>query len=325
MSKAFDTQELDKKQLIPNEILGVFLAFCAACCWGTAGVLYKSIIKTEHSLYLTMVFRGLIAVPFLAVITTLTTGFGALSILFQVDIFPILFFSSVFVTLGDLFFFASLQRIDVSKSQPVASMYPLFTIIFLILFGMEQVSLEVIGATIILIFGIGLVSQNNKPSLEQSQSTISELRRGLVLSIIAAIFWSLGILTLDYLLEIPGIDVFSLATIRFSILTIFMILSWLIFDKYQIQTKEKRKIHVNITLIEILTFGITGILSWGIGAVTFFTSIELIGASKATPISSINPLIAVMLGIVFLKERFSTLQGIGILLVCLGSIIISIS
>jgi DME family drug/metabolite transporter len=315
---------VDRNNLSSNEVLGIILAFGAAVCWGSAGVLYKAVIKAEYSLFQSMVYRGIIAVPFLALLTQFTTGFGALSILFQFDVLPMLFFSSLFVTSGDLFFFASLQRIDVSKSQPVASIYPLFTIIFLVVFGIEIVSLGVIGATIILIVGIGLVSQKNSSSIESSLSETGDIRQGLILSIIAAIFWSFGILSLDYLLEIPGIDVFSLATVRFGILTILMVFSWAIFDKYRLISLTDANLKESISKRDVLVFGLTGILSWGIGAVIFFSSIELIGASRATPISSINPIIAVILGVVFLKEKFSSLQGLGILLVCLGSIAISI-
>jgi DME family drug/metabolite transporter len=191
-------------------------------------------------------------------------------------------------------------------------------------FGIEIVSLGVIGATIILIVGIGLVSQKNSSSIESSLSETGDIRQGLILSIIAAIFWSFGILSLDYLLEIPGIDVFSLATVRFGILTILMVFSWAIFDKYRLISLTDANLKESISKRDVLVFGLTGILSWGIGAVIFFSSIELIGASRATPISSINPIIAVILGVVFLKEKFSSLQGLGILLVCLGSIAISI-
>jgi DME family drug/metabolite transporter len=310
--------------LVSSEVIGTLLAFGAAFCWGSAGVLYKAIIKAEHSLFLSMVYRGVIAVPFLAILTVLTTGFNSLSILFQYDVLPVLLVSSLCVTFGDLFFFAALQKIDVSIAQPVAAIYPLFTITLLIVFGVEQVSLTVILATIILIVGIGLVSQKNDSSSEQMEGEKSEIRLGIIISIVAAIFWSFAILTLDYLLEIPGVEVFSLATIRFGILTVVMALCWLIFDKYQLHSKDKIRSRERISIREGLIFGITGILSWGLGAVTFFTSIELIGASRATPISSINPIIAVILGIIFLKEKFSTLQTLGIILVCFGTIIISI-
>jgi DME family drug/metabolite transporter len=313
--------------LIDNQIFGAFLAFTAACCWGSAGVLFKAVIKDEHSLFLSVAIRGMIAVPFLALLTLFVNGFENLSILFQPDIFPIVFFSSVFVSSGDLCFFAALQLIEVSKSQPVASIYPLFTIFLLIIFALETVSMFVILSTILLITGIGLVSQRNGDSSEESLLVNPRLKRGLLLSIGAAMFWSLAIITVDYLLEIPKVDVFvfSLATIRFGILTILISALWIIFDKYQLNAKEKGRVFAPFTRKEILVFGLNGILSWGVGAVSFFTAMELIGSARATPISSINPLVAVILGIIFLREKFSSLQAVGILLVCLASILISVA
>jgi DME family drug/metabolite transporter len=305
-------------------IIGAFLALMAACCWGSAGVLYKSAIKPGHSLFLSIVYRGIIAVPFIGLIAFLVNGFETMSILFQPEIFVIVLLSSLFVSLGDLGFFASLQLIDVSKSQPVASVYPLFTIFFLILLGFETVSLIVIAATGILILGIGLVSQKDESSSNPSYSEKADLRKGLILAIAAAFFWSFAILTLDYLLDLPGVDVFSLATIRFGILTLMIGILWILFDKYQILSKEEIRIFDPISKHNIIIFGLSGILSWGLGALAFFTSIQLIGSARATPISSINPLVAVILGVVFLREKFSPLQAVGILLVCCGSIVISI-
>lgn len=315
---------MDIQILVNYQIIGSILAFLAACCWGMAGVLYKAVIKAEHSLFLSIVYRGIIAVPFIALIAFLVNGFEPMRILFHPEVFPIVLASSIFVSLGDLGFFGSLKLMEVSKSQPVASMYPLFTILLLIFLRIESVSPIVVVATIILIIGIGLVSQKNKSSSDPSFSQSINLRKGLILAIVAAIFWSFAIITVDYLLKIPGVDVFSLATVRFGILTIMIGILWIIFDKYQLISKNKKKKHDSISRREIVVFGLTGILSWGLGALTFFTSIELIGSARATPISSINPLIAVILGIVFLKEKFSPLQAIGILLVCFGSILISL-
>jgi len=310
--------------LIDNQLLGALLAILAACCWGSAGVLYKVAIKAEHSLFLSIVYRGMIAVPFIALLTFFVNGFKTTLILFQPDIFLIVFISSIFVTIGDLSFFYSLQSIDVSKAQPVASIYPLFTIIFLIIFGIETISFFVIIGTTILIIGIGLVSQQSNNSFSESTELGNKnIRKRLIIAIIAAIFWSLAILTVRVILDHPEVDVFSLATLRFSILTLLMAILWIIFDKYPLKSRKRTSDHYPISRREIAIFGFSGILSWGLGAITFFTSIELIGAARATPISSINPIIPVILGVFILKEKMTPIQTLGILLVCFGSIFIS--
>ncbi|MFX1533843.1 MAG: EamA family transporter [Promethearchaeota archaeon] len=117
---------------------------------------------------------------------------------------------------------------------------------------------------------------------------------------------------------------FSLATVRYGIETLLIIFLWIIFDKYQLNVKKKSKSFDSFSGREIMIFGLIGILNWGIGAVSFFTSMELIESARATPISSISPLIVVILGMIFLREKFSSLQAFGILLVCLTTIFISI-
>ncbi|MFX0051884.1 MAG: DMT family transporter [Candidatus Hermodarchaeota archaeon] len=310
--------------MIDNQLIGVLLAISAALCWGSAGVIYKITIKEEHSLFLSILYRGMIAVPFIALLTFIINGFKTANILFHPDIFPIVIISAIFVTLGDLSFFGSLKLLDVSKAQPVASIYPLFTLIFLIIFKIESISIFVFIGTIILIVGIGLVSQEEDiSSSEILELNNKNLRKGLATAFIAAFFWSLAILTVRIVLDYPEVDVFSFATLRFSILTLLMAVMWLIFDKYQLSSREKTSTHCPISSKEIVFFGLSGILSWGLGAITFFTSIELIGAAHATPISSINPLIPVIMGVFVLKEKMTSVQGLGILLVCFGSIFIS--
>jgi DME family drug/metabolite transporter len=207
--------------------------------------------------------------------------------------------------------------------MPIASIYPLFTAILLIAFGLETISSVVLIGIVVLIIGLGSLAQQ-----ERKTSTTSELKEftkiGLVLAVVAAIFWSFGIYTLRLLLDFE-VDVYSLATIRFGILTLLFVMLWSIDTIYNYtKGKDDPASLANITKKEGIVFGIGGILSWGIGAISFFSSIEIIGAARATPISAINPLISVIIGVSVLKEKLKPLQAIGILLIVLGSIVVSI-
>ncbi|UCG03913.1 MAG: DMT family transporter [Candidatus Heimdallarchaeota archaeon] len=310
--------------MIDNQTIGVLFALLAAVCWGLGASLYKIVIKTEHSLFLTIAIRGAIAVPFIAVVTFFVNGFASLGILFSPEVLPILLISSAFVSIGDLSFFGSLQRMDVSKAMPIASIYPLFTAILLIIFGLETITSIVLIGIIILILGLGFLSQQEKENSADSKSE-EKLKVGLALAVIAAIFWSFGIYTLRLLLDFPEVDVYSLATVRFGLLTSIFIIIWGINTTYNYKIgKDDPASLEHITKKVGLVFGIGGILSWGIGAISFFSSIELIGAARATPISSINPLISVIIGIAVLKEKLKPLQAIGILLMIFGSIFVSL-
>ena len=313
--------------IIDEQFIGIILTFLAAFAWGFAAALNKFILKPEHSLIVTMTIRGVFAVPFLAILTFFINRFESVEVLFYPKIFPILILSILFVGIGDLSFFGSLQRIDVSKTQPIAGIYPLFTAILLVLSGLEDVTIDVLIGTIVLVVGIGLLAQQTS-STSSLNSTIQkerEIKVGFILAILAAIFWSLAIFTLKIILDHPEIDVFTMATIRFAILTFFFLILWISNTLYRQQTGVKDPSFISIMDKKILTgLGVGGIISWGIGGVSFFFAIEMIGAARATPISSINPLISVIIGVLFLKERLTPVQVFGILLITLGSIIISI-
>jgi DME family drug/metabolite transporter len=311
-----------------DQFLGISLALVAAFSWGFSSAFFKSALKSNKSirdLLFSITIRGAVAVPFIAVMTLLLFSNNSLSIflvLFSQDLFPLLILSSIFVTIGDVLFFGALQRIEVSRAQPVASIYPLFTAILLILLGVEVISLIVVSGIFLLIIGISLVSQQNNES--SSSDNINDIRKGLVMAVIAAIFWSFAIITVRLILEDPMVNVFALATIRFGILTIITAFFWLliIFNLVS-QQQEDKIIYITTTRKDVLVLGIGGILGWGIGAISFFSSIDLIGASRATPISSINPIIAIILGIFVLKEELTLIQVFGILLVVCGSILVS--
>ncbi|UCE13500.1 MAG: DMT family transporter [Candidatus Heimdallarchaeota archaeon] len=310
--------------MVSEQTVGVLLALFAAICWGSGASLYKIVLKSEHSLFLTITIRGSIAVPFIAIVTFFVTGFYSIGILLSPKVLPILILSSLCVGFGDLIFFGSLQRIEVSKAMPVASIYPLFTAILLILFGVETISTVVIIGIFILILGLGLLAQQDVESLTNVESKDS-MKAGLTLAVLAAIFWSFGITTLSIILEYPGIDVYSLATIRFGLLTLLFGLLWMINSFYRHYGGKIDPTSLShLSKRDGFVLGLGGIITWGIGAVSFFSSIEMIGAARATPISSINPLASFFVGIFILKERLSPLQVVGVLLIIFGSIFVSI-
>ncbi|MFX1514947.1 MAG: DMT family transporter [Promethearchaeota archaeon] len=310
--------------MIDEQSMGILLALLAAFCWGLGASLYKIVIKTEHSLFLTIAIRGSIAVPFIAIVTFFVNGFATVGFLFSQEVLPILIFSSLFVSIGDLSFFGSLQRMDVSKAMPISSIYPLFTAIWLVFFGLEEISTVVLIGIIILIVGLGFLAQQEKDDSTNSEGG-DEMKVGIGLAVTAAVFWSLGVYSLRVLLNFPEIDVYSLATVRFGMLTGFFVILWGINSIYNYsQGKDDPASLAHITMKAGIVFGIGGILSWGIGAISFFISIEAIGAARATPISSINPLVSVVVGILVLKEKLTPLQTIGILLIIFGSVFVSL-
>jgi transporter family protein len=67
-----------------------------------------------------------------------------------------------------------------------------------------------------------------------------------------------------------------------------------------------------------LYFAISGICAGLIAMLAYFAALRLAPASQVIPVTSIYPLITVLLCVLFLKERLATIQSFGILLVIAG-------
>ncbi|MHA1215134.1 MAG: DMT family transporter [Candidatus Hodarchaeales archaeon] len=314
--------------MIDPQTIGILLAFIAALAWGSASVLYRLIMRVENSSILfSVTIRGIFAVPVIAIITLFTTQFSALEILLRADVLPILILSSIFVAIGDVGFFGAMQRMEVSKAQPIGSMYPLFASFLAVAFGLETINTLILVGTIVIISGISLISQQRKQNVgpKKEGHIKNNPTLGTLLAILGAVGWGFAIFTLTFLLQIPGMESLTLATLRFGILTVLIGFIWIGTLFYNKTQSNGKKISNYISKKNVLTLGLGGIISWAIGGVCFFISISMIDSVRAVPISSINPLIAVALGTLILGEKLNKVQFSGILLVTLGSILISIS
>ncbi len=317
--------EILKVLVVSNDqIIGVILALTAAFSWGLSAVLYKIGIKSE-SAFISLFVRSLSGVAFISIIVLFVNQFGKIADLFSEEIFWLMTISVVFLLIAEFLFFGALQRGDVSKIMPIASIYPLFSAIFLLVTGTEAFSAVVVIGTLVLVVGIYFVSQQpqkKSPNVSESE----QLKIAIIMAITAAMFWGLAVLTIQLLLDHP-IDVYSLAMVRFAIFAFFVAGLWTLTSGYNNRHSEtfwRFSIH-KMPRRTYFMLGSSGILGYGIGALCFFVSIDYIGALRATPISSVNPLIAAVFGVILLKEKISQTQALGILLVVFGSILVSIS
>ncbi len=70
--------------------------------------------------------------------------------------------------------------------------------------------------------------------------------------------------------------------------------------------------------IGLALLAISGLVGQGLGDGIFIMSMKLIGAARAMPISSIQPLLTMTLAVIFLGERVTAVAGFGTLLVLAG-------
>ena len=67
-----------------------------------------------------------------------------------------------------------------------------------------------------------------------------------------------------------------------------------------------------------MVMGSVGILGMGFGSLCFLMALELIGPAKTTLLSGMSPVIALVLAVVFLKEKVNVPIVLGVILCTTG-------
>jgi len=317
---------------MPTFVIGVLLSLLAACAWGTALVIFKVGVKKVDAFVATYI-RGLVAIPLLLILGLSINGTETYAKLFLYPNYIWLILGGISIAFGDFFSLFALRKIDVSISQPITAIYPIFTTFTLLIAKIENINLFIISGTLLITLGVMLISffsQKDENNRLKKLNTTEEgeerndkkiLPLGISLSVIAAVFWGIAIVFNRLILEDQSIDVLPLMGIRNGIMVVIFAL--IVFIRPLIN-KEKYKSRIFAPKKEAFILMGGGAISWCIGGVSFFTAVKLIGAGFSTPISSISPFIVMLLGGLFLKEKITYPQMIGVAIIVAGSIVLSI-
>ena len=140
-----------------------------------------------------------------------------------------------------------------------------------------------------------------------------ENMRGEILALFAALLW--GIAPLFDRIAIVNISPLAANFVRalasFSILLIYLLVSESIPQLFKISTKA---------LVFLI---IAGIMAGAIAGIAYYYSLKMIGAAKTVPLTSVYPLITVVLAAVLLGESVSLRVYIGAVLIVAGVILVS--
>ncbi|NJE01057.1 DMT family transporter [Thermococcus sp. JdF3] len=283
-------------------ILGVLAALASAFSWATSTILIKAGMR-DKSPVTANIFR-LYAVSVMFVAIFLANGTFSKVAELSPKLLAVAFVSGAFgFVIGDYFYLNALKMMGVSRTVPITSTYPLWTILWAFLFLGREVSAQIIVGAALVVSAIVVVRK------AEEEEEINP--KGFLFAILAPISWSFAILTMDWLTGY--VDVLTLAGIRmmFAALAVSLFL-----PRY---AGELRR----ITLREALL--LTGAAATGLllGQYLFVYSINLVGSQISAPVSAINPIIASTLAILILKEPPNRKILEGLILAVLGVILIS--
>ncbi len=291
--------------------LSLILAFVASIAWGFNSHIMKIGIKDEKPMK-ALFIRALAASPILLLMSLFRGGIDSILIYFEGDLLFLVLLTSILVVLGDGIFMFALKKHDVKKILPIAATYPLVTTILLLISGTEIFNFMILFGTVFIIIGVGIVS---------SKGDLTFDREVLVMGLMAGTFWGTSIFFVRLILEAPNTNSISVMGIRTLYMGLIGISIYIFTPKSQ-QYQDREKSEKKRTTLLLL---MSGIIGWVLGAAVFFEAVDLGGASMTTPISSTNPIIAILIGKTLGLEEIDRKQLIGIISSVIGTIIIVIN
>ncbi len=307
------------------ELIGYILTLDALITWGVASLVYKfslGKIESKPSLLFRLIFVS--CSTFL-----LSLFFGSFSSIFLLDTqylveyFVACLISGLSVTIGDLLYFISLEKIDVSRAFPLTQLSLIFVYPFAFIIFQEELKFSIIlGGFLILLSAFILSSKdkiNNKENNPEIEDKISKnIFLGVLFAIGAAFLWGVSIVAFNYVTINISNDVFTTNFVRvFFGAILFLVIGIFRKDFYSGFSRVNRK-----KIKYFIFVGIAGALSLGLADTLFYKAAEINGLVLTSTFTANTPMIQQILSILILKEKFRKRFIVAIGLIIVGNYII---
>ncbi len=306
-------------------IVGYLFALNAIFTWGIASLVYKfGLGKTEVKA--TLFFRLCCVSLGTFLFSLFFSTFQILSTLTDQQLVDALIASSISglsVTIGDIFYFSSLKKIDVSRAYPLTQLSLVFVYPLAFIFFGEEIKFSVLIGGALILSSVFLLSRKDKPEQTKNQEKVSseahskDLIEGVLFALIAAFLWAVAYASFHQTRIITG-DVFVSNFLRVIIATICIG----IYGLFQQEFFEAFKTENRSTLKYYLYIGLAGALSLGLADSFFMKAAEINGLIITSTITASTPLVQQFLSIMILKEKFRKKFLIAVLLIIFGNYVI---
>jgi drug/metabolite transporter (DMT)-like permease len=218
--------------------------------------------------------------------------------------------------IGDALYFVTIQNIGVSRGVPITATYPLFVLLWQILFLAQPVHLLMIPAALITVGGVALLGRQLNISAHSDEGiTRRRMWIGIGAALTTAICWSFSIIFLSTVLQTTNLILVAIVRLVIALL----ILSPLVLGRQII----KRETTLTRHKLTYLTVG--GIFALTLGYLTFALALQLMDTTSVALLSSLTPLFAAFIGWRSLQEHFDIKTLIAIIACVAGIILITIA
>ncbi|MEO2152219.1 MAG: DMT family transporter [Thermococcus sp.] len=283
-----------------NVTLGVILALSAAFVWALASVLSKVSMREVNPLSLNVIRLLLSALFYVPLVLYIgVPGFSALQ-------WTILVVSGVLgFTLADWFFLEGMNLLGVSRAAILVTAHPIITMFVAhYTLGRPLTLGLLLGALFIVVAVLVIASEGSRGG--------GINWKGLAYVFSAQLLWTFAVIVTDWL--VVGESAFAVIGLRigFGALASLAFLPRIGDDVRKLNARGWGLVFI-ITLLGTI-----------LGQYFFALALKFAGSSIATPVTESSPIMASIMAVLFLKERFTGRLALALVLTTLGVLLIGL-
>ncbi len=283
-------------------LVGIATALVSAFSWAMSTILIRVGLHNKSPISAN-IFRLYVVSIIYAFVFAFSGSFTIIRSL-PLSIILVAFASAQFgFVIGDYFYFSALKRMGVSRTVPVTSTYPLWAILWAVIFLGRKVNPRVLVGAILVVMAIVIV--------KRAEDKENSDPMGFIFALMAPLSWSVAIVSMDWLTG--RIDVLTLAGLRMMLAAIGVSV---FLPRYGGELRKTSRMEA-LVLTGAAVFGLL------IGQYTFVYSVEMVGSQIAAPVSAINPIISSVFAVFLLREPPNRRIFEGLALAVLGVVLIS--
>jgi bacterial/archaeal transporter family protein len=242
---------------------------------------------------------GLISVLLLALIFTTSINVPILVLV----LFPI---AAMVYSAGYLFFFKGFEIGNVSIVAATMNLWAVFTMVFAFIFmGQRLSTIQTLGV-LMIISGVTLASINWNDIRNRKFQLSSGVKEAILGAFFFGIFWNIS----EIISEEVG-WLFTTLFVKFGIVLFLLIFSFLVKREIGL-TETAAKTKYTVVLMGFIEAGAVAVVNFGL---------TIGDAILITPIASALSVVTITLAIIFLKDKVTKLQGLGIITAIVGIIV----
>ena len=296
-------------QVTPDLILGSVIGLIGAALYGLSVVAYRSQADEIRPVAISSI-KMFVALPFMVIMTILLPGLG--SAILPLTTILLLSISVIFgAVIGDTIYLWSQERIGVSYAFPIAMSFPIITFFLTVGFLGEPLILSRLAGAIIAVIGIILISNEQNRNKKESETPTKLDTLGILGAIVTALLYATGTTVLQ--VGIEGVDPIGGNLIRIIVGSIAFV------PMVAVARVGGMKLPTRKATIRVV---IAGFFGMAVGSLFYVAAVAMVGAAIMSVIASTAPLFAIPVSVLILKEKVTSIAGIGILATIVGVVLV---